>query len=116
LKLDAALAVLLGLGITLALLGFAFLRFKTSLRRPSNREVLAGTVVRLTDDEVRQDFSEGSFLAIKFFAITKVRQAGEYYFIVADKRNTIAVLKTAFASAEESQEFYRRLQESVRKA
>jgi hypothetical protein len=116
LKIDWFLASLFAVGATLVFIGFGFMRYRSALRRPGNRQSITGVVVRLSDDEVRQDYSEGSFLAIKLFAIKKVRQIGDYYFVIADKRNTIPVLKTAFASVEESQEFYQRLLQTVHRA
>lgn len=105
---DIITAMLTGVGVTAAVVGYGFMRFKTNLQKPANRALYQDCEVTLSEDEIRQDYGDGSFVAFKSFAIKSVRQIGEYYFVIASGRHVIVALKTAFASAEESREFFRR--------
>lgn len=112
---DLITALLAGVGVTAAVVGYGFLRFKMNLQKPANRALYQDCEVTLSDDEIRQDYGDGSFVAFKSFAVKSVRQIGEYYFVIASGRHVIVALKTAFTSPEESREFFRRASEMVGK-
>jgi hypothetical protein len=103
------LAIFSAFLITSLAFAFSFLKYKTYLRRPDNRAIYSGCVAKLTDDEVRQDYSDGSFMAIKLFAVRNFREIGDFYFAFATPKHGIVVPKNAFGSPEESREFANRL-------
>lgn len=112
---DVATALLTGFLITGGFVGYGFVRYKMNLQQPANRAAYQDCEVSLSEDEIRQDYGDGSFVAFKPFAVRSVRQIGEYYFVVASGSHVIVALKTAFTSPEESREFFRRACEMAAK-
>jgi hypothetical protein len=115
LRTSLGIAIFMSVGIAGALVGFSFMRHKAFLYKPQNQALYRDCVVSLSDDEVRQDFTDGSFMAIKLFAVKALRDVGDFYFVFATPKHAIYVPKTAFASAEESHDFADRLKALVPK-
>ncbi|HVT14327.1 MAG TPA: hypothetical protein VHE55_18835 [Fimbriimonadaceae bacterium] len=104
-QLSLGLAILTGIAIVGIALGFTFIRYKAFLQKPENRQIYRNCVVSLTQEEVRQDFTDSSYMEIKLFAVKTFRDIGDFYFIFATPKHGIVVPKTAFESPEESREF-----------
>lgn len=107
------IAVLTGIGLVAVAFALTFSRYKSFLRRPENRQIYRNCVVSLTDEEIRQDYTDESFVAIKLFAIRRFRDIGDFYFVIATPQHGIVVPKAAFESPEESREFAERIRGAV---
>jgi len=103
--MEWVVAIPTALGVVLAALGFSFLKYRAFLGRPSTRQIYRNCIVSLTEDEVRQDFPDSSYMEIQLSAIATFREIGGFYFIFATPRHGIVVPKASFESAEESREF-----------
>jgi hypothetical protein len=114
-SMGVVMAILLALALVLVAFGLSFMKYRSFLRKPENRRIFSNCVVSLEGDQLRQDFSDGSYVAIQFFAIETFRESGDFYFIFAKRPHGIVVPKTAFESPEESQEFASRIREVVRR-
>jgi hypothetical protein len=114
-NLSIPLAILTALGLVLAAFGLTFMRYRAYLRKPANRQLFENCIVSLDEQRVRQDFPNGSFMEIQFFAIKSFRDIGDFYFIFATRRNGIVVAKTAFESPDESKEFAARVRGAMGK-
>jgi hypothetical protein len=115
-RLSIPLALLAALVLVGIAFGMSFLRYKNFLRRPANREIYRNCVVSLDDEGVRQDYTDGSFVEIKLFAVKTFREVGDYYFVFANPQYGIVIPKTAFESPEESKEFAERIKTREGKA
>lgn len=109
-------AILVGIGLTGAVFGMNYLRYRAFLLRPQTRQVYRNVVVSLSGDEIREHFTDGSHLAIKLYAVKAFRQVGDFYFVLAPRRNGIAVPVTAFESPDESREFADRIRQAAGRA
>ncbi|HWA82644.1 MAG TPA: hypothetical protein VG820_04385 [Fimbriimonadaceae bacterium] len=114
-QLNLGLAILTGIAIVGIAVGSAFLRYKTFLQKPENRQIYRNCVVSLTQEEVRQDFTDSSYMEIKLFAIKTFRDVGDFYFIFATPKHGIVVPKTAFESPDESREFAERVRAALKR-
>lgn len=115
LQLDWVMALLTSAAVVGIAFGLTFLKYKNHLRRPENRQLYRNCVVSLTDEEVRQDYTDSSFMAIQLFAVKTFRDIGDYYFVFASPTHGIVVPKSAFESPEESHEFASRLRQAAGK-
>lgn len=115
LSIAPVMAVLLAIGLVLVAFSLSFVRYRTYLRKPENRHIFNNCVVSLDEDQVRQDFTDGSYMAIQFFAIKTFRELGDFYFIFATRHHGIVVPKTAFESPDESRSFAARVREAMPK-
>lgn len=113
-QLNIGLAILTGILVVVIAVGFTFLRYKVFLQKPDNRQIYRNCVVSLTQDEVRQDYTDSSFMEIKLFAVKTFRDIGDFYFIFATPKHGIVVPKTAFESPDESREFANRIRAAVK--
>ncbi|MFI5386783.1 MAG: hypothetical protein ACHQ50_11760 [Fimbriimonadales bacterium] len=114
-QLSVPISILTAAGLVGVAFGMSYLKYKAFLGKPENRQIYRNCVVSLTDDEVRQDYTDGSFMAIELFAVKTFREVGDFFFVFADPQHGIVVPKTAFESPEESREFAERMRRAVGK-
>lgn len=115
LQLSVPISILLATGIVGIAFGMSFLKYRAFLGKPETRQVYRNCVVSLTADELRQDYPDGSFVAIKLFAIRSFREVGDFYFAFATPKHGIVVPRTAFESPDESREFAERVRQAAGK-
>lgn len=113
LQVSVTLGALISIGITLALLGMSFARHKAFLMKPQNRAAFCNSIVSVDENQVRQDYPDGAFLAIELGSVKSFKEIADFYFVIASPRHAIAVPKTAFESPEDSREFAARIRNAV---
>lgn len=114
LHMNVGLGIVTGLILVGVAFGMSFARFKKMLSRPDHRRLFQNCIVSLTDESLRQDYPDDSYMEFKLFAITAFRDLGDFYFVFATPRNGIVVPKTAFESIEQSREFANKIQSVLR--
>jgi hypothetical protein len=113
-QMSVGIAIVAAICVVGAGLGMSFMKYKAFLRKPENKQIYRNCVVSLTDDEVRQDFTDESFMAIKLFAIKAFRDLGGFYFVFATPQQGIVVPKTAFESRDDSFQFAQCVRQAAR--
>jgi hypothetical protein len=114
-QMNIALAIVMAFVMVAIAIGLSFIRYKGFLSKPANQQIYRNCVVSLTEEELRQDYTDGSHTAMKLFAITSFRDVGDFYFVFATRQYGIVVPKMAFESIEDSKELAERLRIVVRK-
>lgn len=114
-SIPVVLAILVGLALVLIAFFLTYQRYRSFLGKPENRQIYQNCVVSLTDDEIRQDFTNGSHMAIKLFAVTQFRELGGLFFVFATRKYGIVIPRTAFESEDDAATFASRLREAAQK-
>lgn len=105
LSIPISVAIMLAIAMLVVALCMSYTKYVAFLRKDSNRHLFTDCRVTLAEDELREDFSDGSHIAFKLFAITEVREVNNFFFIFATKKHAIVVPRSAFADGDEAQIF-----------
>lgn len=116
LRMSVGLAIVAALIMLAIGIGMSYMKYLAYLRKPANRHLFTGCRVSLSEEELREDFEDGSHITFKLFAITEVREISDYYFIFATKQHAMVVPRTAFSSPEEAQVFAATIKSAIGKA